>query len=113
MLYAYETVVPEGVEWYGRIDLRGVEPAARAEVEGQLRSVLGYGLHGVGKTKAVFALGVRDGGTVVDWAASDLRPFEVGGNGHRASFFRRRRTPDDAACRAASVLEPSAAPICS
>ena len=32
--------------------------------------------------------------------------------GHRCSF-RRRRTPADAACRAAASLEPSAAPISS
>ena len=37
---------------------------------------------------------------------------EVGGDGHACSSFRRRRrTPEDAAWRAASALEPSAAPM--
>ena len=38
---------------------------------------------------------------------------ELAGDGHVDSFLRRRRTPDDAACRAASGDEPSAAPMSS
>src|SRR2546423_8351673 len=36
---------------------------------------------------------------------------EFGRDAHRSSFRRNRRTPDEAAWRAASSLEPSAAPI--
>ena len=38
---------------------------------------------------------------------------ELRGNGHESSFLRSRRTPEDAACRAASLEEPSALPISS
>jgi hypothetical protein len=38
---------------------------------------------------------------------------ELGGNGLGSSFLRSRRTPDDAACRAASGEEPRAAPMSS
>ena len=40
-------------------------------------------------------------------------PVEVGRNAHALFSFRSRRTPVDAACRAASGLESSAAAICS
>ena len=36
---------------------------------------------------------------------------EVDGNGHAISFLRRRRTPADAAWRAASSDDPRAAPM--
>ena len=36
--------------------------------------------------------------------------IEFGGNGH-VSLLRSRRTPEEVACRAASSLEPSAAPM--
>ena len=40
------------------------------------------------------------------------RPVEIGRDGHRVTpFLRRRRTPEEAACLAASELEPSAAAI--
>ena len=37
----------------------------------------------------------------------------VGNGGHEVSFLRSRRTPDEAAARAASAFEPSAAPMSS
>ena len=40
-------------------------------------------------------------------------PVEVGGNAHVVFSFRSRRTPVEAAWRAASGLESSAAAICS
>ena len=40
-------------------------------------------------------------------------PVELGRDGHESSFLRSRRTPDEAACLAASGEEPSTAPMSS
>jgi hypothetical protein len=73
-LFAYDMVVPHGVLWHGHIDLHRVPQAARAAVVEQLRSILRYGLHGIGKTKATAE--VRLDIPVEPRYASDTRPLE-------------------------------------
>jgi hypothetical protein len=74
-LYSYEKIIPNGLDWYARIDMRAIEDAQeRAQVEQQLRSLLAYGLRGFGKTKSSARLKTLDGGEIQDKLASDLTP---------------------------------------
>lgn len=51
-LFAYEMVIPDSRRWLGYVDLSKVHSNARPAVEAQLRTILGYSLRGLGKTKA-------------------------------------------------------------
>ena len=72
-LYAYEKIIPDGHDWYARIDLRAIEdPQMRRQVEAELRDLLAYGLRGFGKTKSSARVTVHDGGSIPDKLTSDL-----------------------------------------
>lgn len=60
-LFAYEMIVPNGVQWHARVDLGGVDKSERALVEKQLREIVRLGLHGIGKTKAYAEVHLPDG----------------------------------------------------
>ena len=56
-LFAYEKIVPDGFEWYARVDLsRITNDAERAAVEIELRDLLVRELRDLGKTKANAAI---------------------------------------------------------
>lgn len=50
-LFAYESIVPDGVRWHGSIDLAAVPENEREKVARQLDSILAKGLLGWSKTK--------------------------------------------------------------
>ena len=103
---------------------RGPQHAAAREPRELLDMMLGIGVERDAQQAAV---GGRDE-ELADRSVDDVvagvehaRPYgglpeaavELGGNGHRICSFLRRRTPAEAAWRAASGLESSAAAICS
>jgi hypothetical protein len=51
-LFAYETVVPDGLEWYCEVSFQALTCATAAQARAQLLDLLRFGLRGVGKTKA-------------------------------------------------------------
>jgi CRISPR/Cas system CSM-associated protein Csm3 (group 7 of RAMP superfamily) len=55
-LFAYETVLSEGLEWYCQVGFPKIETSALAMVRAQFLDVLQSGLHGVGKTKATLSV---------------------------------------------------------
>jgi CRISPR/Cas system CSM-associated protein Csm3 (group 7 of RAMP superfamily) len=63
-LFAYEMIVPNGIQWHARVDLDGVDKSERPIVEKQLREILRLGLHGLGKTKAHAEVQLPDAGEV-------------------------------------------------
>ena len=58
-LFAYERIVPNGIDWYCQIDLGAVPDPDRMKVEAQLRDLLANGLRALGKTKARAAIEVQ------------------------------------------------------
>lgn len=59
-LFAQELVVPGEVVWRGVIDLSAVPPSERTAVSAQLRSLLAFGLHYLGKTKTAADVDISD-----------------------------------------------------
>jgi len=78
-LYAYEVIIPSGIDWYARIDLRGIDQSVRPAVEAQIRMILKYGLRGLGKTKTRAAIQISEGLSISDKIQSNPLPFEVSG----------------------------------
>ncbi|ETX03371.1 MAG: hypothetical protein ETSY2_33655, partial [Candidatus Entotheonella gemina] len=75
-LFAYDMVVPEGLIWYGAVDLSDV-PAGpdRNAVSVQLHALLQRGLHGIGKTKARAA--VDTDVAISPWQPSSCQPIHA------------------------------------
>ncbi len=103
---------------------RGAQHAAAREPRELLDVVLGVGVEGDAQQAAVGGCDEQLADRGVDDVVAGVehaRPYgclpeaavELGGNGHRICSFLRRRTPAEAAWRAASGLESSAAAICS
>jgi len=53
-LFAYEAVLPDGLEWYCEVNFHALAGAAAGRARAQLLDLLKFGLRGVGKTKARF-----------------------------------------------------------
>lgn len=75
-LFAYETVVPDGVAWYCSVDLGAItDQGTRLKVEEQLRGLLAFGLRGLGKTKARADVVVGPEGSTPPLHPSDDAPL--------------------------------------
>jgi len=74
-LFAYEMIVPDGNEWFGRIDLREIEHEDdRRSVAAHIRNLLSRGLRGLGKTKVQADVSVLPAGAVTNTFPSGIQP---------------------------------------
>ena len=101
----------------------GTQDAPSRKPRERLELVLGVGIERDAREPVIGHRGQQGAELAVDHVVSGVEQvgarrgvaetaIEVGGNGH-VILLRRRRTPDEAACRAASALESSTAAICS
>lgn len=72
-LFAYDSIVPDGFQWHGSVDLAAVPEHERVKVAQQLSTILSSGLVGWSKTKttATAALSVADTPAVPDCFSFD------------------------------------------
>lgn len=75
-LFAYDMVVPAGLEWLAHLDLTGVPAAERAAVVGQLGQVLDSVPVRIGKTKARTEIAIRPDKTLCPKWPSGVEPID-------------------------------------
>ena len=75
-LFAYESVIPDGVQWLGWIDLGLISEGEREVVERQLRELLAHGLKGLGKTKASASVKIDKPSLIKPIHDSSLEPLD-------------------------------------